>query len=274
MRTTIISTLLLGFAGVAVAQSHDRGPLDATAIVELGGFFLSTDVRVRLDGQGTVMVGDPIDFEDTFGLDGFERFRFDGQWRISDKHSIRGMYFTSERTGTRELTRDLSFGDETFPVGATTTARWELNVMQVSYDYAFKREDNYELAAGIGLHLLDANLGMEATVAGAGGAFVRELSENGSTDAPLPVLGLRGVWRLPHNLYVTALAQYFYVDFGDYAGSLSDLKATIVWQATPHFGVGLGYNDFRFKFKLDGDDFSGRLRWNYGGAMAFASIMF
>lgn len=274
MRTLMAGAALLCIAGIGEAQADPRNPLDATAIVELGGFFLSTDVRVRLDGQGTIMVGDPIDFEDTFGLDSFERFRFDGQWRIKGRHSIRGMYFTSERSATRQLTRDINFGDETYPVGAMTTARWELDVMQVSYDYAFKRTDDYELAAGIGVHLLDANLGMEATVAGAGGSFVRELSESGSTDAPLPVLGLRGVWRLPHNLYFTALAQYFYVDFGDYAGSLSDLKATLVWQATPRFGVGLGYNDFRFKFKLDSDDFSGRLRWNYGGAMAFASVMF
>jgi hypothetical protein len=274
MRALMVGAAVLCIARVAGAETHDRGPLDARAIVDLGGFFLSTDIRVRLDGETSGNVGDEIDFEDTFGLDRFERFRLDGQWRIKGPHSIRGTYFSSKRSATNELTRDIHFGDETYPVGATATARWELEVMQVSYDYAFKRKDDYELAAGIGIHRLDMNLGMEATIAGAGGSFSRELSESGSTDAPLPVLGLRGVWRLPHDLYFTALAQYFYVDFGDYIGSLSDLKATIVWQATPHFGVGLGYNDFRFKFRLDNDAFSGRLRWNYGGAMAFASVTF
>lgn len=77
-----------------------------------------------------------------------------------------------------------------------------------------------------------------------------------------------------HGLRRKPQAQYFYVDFNDYAGSLSDVKASIIWQATPRFGVGLGYNDFRFRFKLDKDDFSGRLRWNYGGAIAFVSVMF
>jgi len=38
--------------------------------------------------------------------------------------------------------------------------------------------------------------------------------------------------------------------------------------------VGLGYNDFRFRFDLDKQLFDGRLRWNYGGAMAFASLAF
>ena len=98
--------------------------------------------------------------------------------------------------------------------------------------------------------------------------------ESGSTGAPLPVLGLRGIWRLPHDFYFTAQAQYFYIDYNEYNGSLSDLKATVVWQATPRFGVGLGYNDFRFRFDLDKRLFDGRLRWNYGGAMAFASLAF
>jgi hypothetical protein len=258
----------------AQAQSQESNPLDATAVVDLGGFFLSTDVRVRLDGQGTGMVGDAVDFEDTFGTDKFERFRFDGLWRIKGPHSIRGTYFTSKQSGTRELSRDINFGDETYPVGAETTAHWGLKVMQVSYDYAFKRAEKYELAAGIGLHMLDATLALDATVTGGGGSLTRELSQSASTGAPLPVVGLRGTWRLPHDFYATAQAQFFYVDFDDYIGSLSDLKASIVWQATPRFGIGLGYNDFRFRMRIDKDLFSGRLRWNYGGAMAFASIMF
>jgi hypothetical protein len=273
MRTIIMSAVLLSIAGGAIAQTEDRNPLDATAIVDMGGFFLSTDIRIRLDGEGG-RVGDPIDFDDTFGVDRFERFRVDGLWRIKGRHSIRGTYFKNNRSETNELDRDINFGGETYPLGATTTAHMELEVMQLSYDYAFKRKDNYELAAGIGVHMLDVRLGMDATITGGGGSVSRELSESGSTDAPLPVLGLRGIWRLPHDFYFTAQAQYFYIDYDDYNGSLSDLKATIVWQATPHFGVGLGYNDFRFRFDLDKDLFSGRLRWNYGGAMAFASVTF
>ena len=271
--TRIIGAVLLSIAGSAATQAEDRNPLNATAIIDMGGFFSSTDVRVRLDGQGG-MLGDPVDFEDAFGIDRFERFRFDGLWRIKGKHSIRGTYFSNDQTGTRDLTRDIHFGDETYPVGATTTARWELEVMQLSYDYAFKRAETYELAAGIGVHMLDATLGLDATITGGGGSVSRELSQRGSTDAPLPVLGLRGTWRLPHDFYFAAQAQFFYVDFDDYVGSLSDLKASITWQATPRFGIGLGYNDFRFRMKLDRDLFSGRLRWNYGGAMAFASVMF
>jgi hypothetical protein len=276
MRMNIIGTVLLWTAGVTCVWADEArpNPLDATAIVDLGGFFMSTDIKVRLDGEETGQVGDSIDFDDTFGISDFERFRADALWRFKGKHSLRGTYFTNDRSGTNELSRDINFGDETYPVGAVTEARWELELIQLSYDYVFRRRDNYELAAGAGVHMLDMNLSLDATVTGGGDSTSRELSQSGSTDAPLPVLGFRGTWLLPHNFYATALVQYFYIDFDEYVGSLSDLKATIVWQASKHVGIGLGYNDFRFRFRMDKDRFDGRLGWNYGGAMAFVSVIY
>ena len=276
MRMNIIRAALLCVVGIAGAQADEarNNALDSKINVALGGFFLSTDINVRLNGEETGQVGDDIDFDDTFGIGDFERFRLDAMWRIKGNHSVRAMYFSNKRSATNELTRDVNFGDETYPIGAITTARSELEVLQVSYDYVFRRRDNYELAAGIGVHMLDASLGLDATLTGGGGSASRELNESGSTDAPLPVLALRGTWLLPHDFYATALVQSFYVDYGDYTGSLSDLKATVVWQATPHVGIGVGYNDFRFKFRLDKDRFDGKLKWNYGGAMAFVTVMY
>lgn len=273
MRVVLIAVLGIASAGLAQADENNN-PLDSTLVVDVGGFFLSTDINVRLDGESTNLVGDEIDYDDTFGVGDFERVRLDAMWRIKGKHSLRGTYFSNDRTASNELSRDINFGDETYPVGATVKARSKLEVLQISYDYVFKRRENYELAAGIGVHMLDMSLGLDATVTTAGGSAQRELSERGATAAPLPTLGLRGVWRLPHNFYVTALAQYFYIDFDDYVGSLSDLKATLVWQASEHVGVGLGYNDFRFRMKLDKDRFDGRLGWDYGGAMAFVSVTY
>ena len=276
MRINIMRAALLCVAGIAGAQADEAksNPMDSDFNLALGGFFLSTDINVRLNGAETGQPGDDIDFDDTFGVGDFDRFRADAMWRIKGNHSVRGTYFSNNRSATNELSRDVNFGDETYPIGAVTTAHSELQVLQVSYDYVFRRRDNYELAAGIGVHMLDAKLSLDATVTGGGGSASRELTESASTGAPLPVVGLRGTWLLPHNFYATALAQYFYVDYGEYTGSLSDLKASVVWQATPHVGIGLGYNDFRFKFRLEKDRFDGKLRWNYGGAMAFVTLMY
>jgi hypothetical protein len=275
MRECAIAIVLLGCSTLGTASADERNPLAAKFIVDAGYFFMSTDMRVRVDGETTDSVGSDVDYDDTFGIGDFDRFRAEASWRIAPRHLLRAMYFQNNRSASRSVERDISFGDETFPLGATVNARSELTVAQLSYEYAFLRRDNYELAGGIGVHYVDMGLGLDATLVAQGGTASRSLDENAATQAPLPVLGLRGLWRLPHDFYITAQVQYFYLQFDPYSGSLIDLKASVVWQLADHVGIGIGYNDFGFRFDIDdAHDFDGRLRWDYGGAFAFATFMF
>jgi hypothetical protein len=272
----VAACLMLGVAHAAEeTPAVERNPLESKFIVDVGYFFLSTDMRVRVDGETSEQVGSDVNFDDTFGIGDFDRFRVDGLWRIAPRHLIRAMYFQNNRHATRSIERDVNFQDETFPVGATVDARSELTVAELSYEYAFLRRENYELAGGIGIHYIDMDLTLKGTISAQGNQASGSVNAGAATQAPLPVLGLRWMWRLPHNFYVNAQAQYFYISFDPYSGSLTDLKATVVWHPTDHFGVGVGYNDFGFRFDINSKrDFDGRLRWNYGGAMAFATFMF
>lgn len=267
-------TVACCFAATVRAQERAaRDPLDAKVIFDAGAFFMSTDTRVRLDAQDTGTSGTDFDYDNTFALGDFDRFRAEVLWRIADRHVLRAMYFSNDRSGTQTLGSDVRFGEQTFPAGADVRARSDLTVGQLSYDYAFLRRETWELAGGIGVHVMDIGLKLDGTVTNAGGP--QTLAESTTTTAPLPVLALRGVWRLSDSFYITGQAQYFYLKVDPYKGSLRDLKATVVWQPTNHFGVGAGYNDFGFSFDIDNKgDFSGRLRWDYGGALAFVTFMF
>ena len=270
-----IAAAVLACGALGVAHAEDRNPLESKFTFDVGYFFLSTDMRVCVDGETSDEVGDDVDYDDTFGIGDFDRFRAEGSWRIAPRHLIHAMYFQNNRSATRSITRDITFQDETYPVGATVHATSDLTIAQLSYEYAFMRKPNWELAASIGLHYVDIGLGLDATISAQGNQASRQASGDASTGAPLPVVGFRGLWRLGDNWYATVQAQYFYIKLDPYSGSLRDLKATIVWQATDHVGVGIGYNDFGFRFDIeDKGDFDGRLRWDYGGAMAFASVMF
>ena len=78
------------------------------------------------------------------------------------------------------------------------------------------------------------------------------------------------------------LSDFFYMGAGacstwrcSYAGSLIESEATAHLRATDHVGVGLRVNDFGFRFDIkDRGNFDGRLRWDYGGAVVFATVMF
>jgi hypothetical protein len=260
---------------LASAEAAERDPLESKIVVDLGWFFMSNDIRVRVDGETSDVIGTDVDFDDTFGVGDFDRFRAEALWRIAPRHVLRGMYFENNRSATRSLEREVVWGDRTFPISASVTARTELSVAQLSYEYAFLRRDNYELAGGIGIHLVEMSLGLAATLDAQGGSISGAVEGDASSDAPLPVLGLRGMWKLPNNFYLTGQVQYFHLEFDSYSGSLIDLKASLVWQFTDHVGFGVAYNDFGFRFDIeDRYNFDGRLRWDYGGAIAFATFMF
>ncbi len=270
-----LAIALLASAACGTVNAAELNPLESNVIVDVGWFLMSTDMQVRVDGETSDAIGSDVDFDDTFGIGDFDRFRVDASWRIAPRHLMRGMFFENNRRATNSLQRDVEFAGETFPIGLTVAARSNLTVAQLSYEYAFLRRDSCELAAGIGVHYLDLGLGLDATVTGQAGSASRSLDAEAATQAPLPVLGLRGLWRLPHDFYVTAQAQYFYLELKPYSGSLIDLKASLVWQLAEHVGVGVAYNDFGFRFDIeDRRNFDGRLRWNYGGVIAFATFMF
>jgi hypothetical protein len=270
-----LAAALFACCMLGAAYADERNPLESRFTVDAGYFFLSTDMRVRVDGETTNTPGSDVNFDDTFGIGDFDRFRVEGSWRIAPRHMLRAMYFQNNRHATRSIDREVEFQDETFPVGATVNASSELTVAQVSYDYAFLRRDNYEIAGGIGIHYIDMGLKLDGTVTAQGNQASGSVEAGATTAAPMPVLGLRGLWRLSDAFYVSAQVQYFYLEFDPYSGSLIDLKASVVWQAAEHVGVGIGYNDFGFRFDIeDKRDFDGRLRWDYGGALVFATVMF
>lgn len=261
----LAAALVAGTAGAA-----ERDPLQARFIVDAGTFLLSTDTRVRLDGTLAVgQRGTDINFEQTFGIGDADRFRLDAFWRIHERHALRGAFFQNNRTGSRTLERDITFGNVTYPLSAQVSARSDATIGQLTYEYAFLRRKRYEVAASLGVYYAD----LKFELAGTSGQQLRQ--QDASTQAPLPLVGVRGLWRLTDALYISGQVQYFDVSVDPYSGSLIDLKAALVWQATDHVGLGVAYDDFNFRFDIDdGNDFTGRLRWDYGGVMAFASLMF
>lgn len=270
---------LLAIAAILAAHTADadlRDPLQATLIVEAGQFFVSSNTQVRVDSVPRGHIGTALDFDRTFGLSDPSRFRVDAMWRFADRHAIRSMYFHNDRDGTRSLNREIAFGNRTFALGASAKGRSKMTAIELIYDYALVRNPDWELAGSIGAHLLDVSLGIEGAVVRQGsGSTVASARERASTSAPLPVLGLRGTWRLPHELYLTAQAHYISLRVHPYSGSLIDLEAALQWQASDRFGIGIGYNDFRFRFDLeDEDEFTGRLHWDYAGVLAFAYVSF
>jgi hypothetical protein len=147
-------------------------------------------------------------------------------------------------------------------------------VIEAVYDYSFVRRENYEIGASIGLHWTSFEASLKAKAESSGGTLTEDIDESASVDAPLPVIGLRGLWSLSHNLWLDAAAQFFALSIGDYDGNLQDYRLFLTWQPRTWLGFGVGYNRFTVDVDVEKDDFNGTLDWTYSGPMAFYSISF
>jgi len=252
----------------------DESPdlLDDSWQLQLGSYSFNSDTEVQLNGD--TQVGTAVDWETTFGDDDLMRLRIDGQWRFAERHKARFMWFNSSRTESTTLDRDIEWGGETFPADARVSGEFNFDIYELAYEYSFLRRDTYELNGSIGLHYTDLSWSLAARASSSGGALQADVKEEASVGAPLPVIGVRGLWQLPHQFWIDAHAQFFALSIDEYDGNLQDYKVTVLWQPRQWLGFGLGYNQFSVDVDVDADKFNGSLDWTYKGPMLTYSVVF
>ena len=263
---------VLALSPIAAGAEDAPNLLTNPFYVALGSYIIETDTEASLDGSSSE--GTRVDWENTFGMGDVTRFRFDGQWRFADRHKARFMWFDNTRENTRTLEKEIVWGDETFPVSARTHAKFSFAVYELAYEYAFLRRENYEVAGAFGLHYTELELELSAKAESSGGTLDEDIKESGDVGAPLPVIGLRGLWALPHNFWIDAQAQYFALEIDNFDGSLTDLRLMVNWQPKTWLGLGIGYNQFTVDVDIEKSDFDGSLDWTYKGPMVFLSGSF
>jgi hypothetical protein len=257
----------LGLASsVCAAEAGD--PLTDRFSVSLGTFFLDTSTTVRVDGEG--VRGTEVNLERDLGLGHVTRFRADAYWRFKERHKLRLMYFDTSQSDSRTINREIEFRGTTYPVNAQVDVDFDTTVVELAYEYAFVRRETWELAGSAGIHNLKFDLGLSAS----GASQSTSLSQSATASGPLPVVGVRGVWRFTDWLYADAQAQFFKISISPYDGRISDYMAALVWQPFRHLAFGAGYNYFETRLDVDGDRFDGQMRWDYGGARVFVNASF
>lgn len=266
-RFLIPAAAVLMTAAAPAAFAEAGNPLNDRFSISVGGFLLDTDTTIRVDGD---VRGTEIDAGRDLGLQDADRVRVDAYWRMTPRQKLRLMWFDTNAEGHRVITEEIEFNDEIFEVNADVRGSIETTVLSLAYEFDFLQSEKYELGGTFGIHNLSFDVGLSAEINGAQGAT----SSSASADGPLPVLGLHGVYRFNDKWYLDYGLQFFKVSIDQYDGSITDATASVVWQASEHFGFGVGWNQFRTKLEVDGDRFDGELTWKYGGARIFVTASF
>lgn len=266
---TCTTALLLGSPAVRADDAPNL--LEDRFQLSLGTFGVNNEPRVDLRGEtgggGTLDVGRSVSGNEV-------NPRFDGQWRFAERHKVRLSAFSYSRSNTKVLDEEIEWGDETFPVNAELEVDNGWTVIAAAYEYSFLRRENYEIGASIGLHYFDFDVDLRAEGDASGEPFERVLDESASIGLPAPVIGLRGLVSLTHDLWLDASAQFFALSLDEYDGNLQDYRVFVTWQPKKWVGIGAGYNRFKVDVDVEKSSFNGNLDWTYDGPMLFYSVSF
>jgi hypothetical protein len=275
LHSSSLSALLIASAAIgfcAPAHADDSGLLNDTFNISLGTFLLSTNTTVKVDGTAGQQ-GSDVNLGRDLGFSDSNRFRVDATWRFFKRHKLRFMYFSNDTHADRSISRDITIGDTTYPTSASLHSSNKTTIAELAYEYVFMQRDTFELSGSVGVHSVKFELGVsgDGTVGGQTGQFS---TETASATAPLPVIGLRGLWEFSPQWYFDGQAQYFGLKIDNVDGHLTDLRVGVTRMFGSHFGVGLGWNQFATKVNLTKDSFEGSLKWRYSGAMLYITGAF
>lgn len=260
--------LLLVFVGVT-AHAADEVPkhplLNDTFRLSLGGFYADSTTQARL-GSSTGGAGVDVNFEDALGL---EERKWIGEvsmyWRISERWRVDLDYFNLDRSASRALSKDISWGDQTFTAGTTVNSAVQISDLRAAVGYSFFRRADKELGVGVGLHTLKFKASLDA--AGIGG-------RTESATAPLPIFAIYGAFALTDTWALAVRTDWLSLDYDKYSGGIRSSAIDIVYQPFKHVAFGVGMHSLDLRMDVDNPNSKFQARVNLQGPAAFVSVSF
>jgi hypothetical protein len=218
--------------------------------------------------------------EDLLGLDSTDSAgRVRALWRFTDnrRHRLDFQWFGYRRDGSNTIGQDIHYKDKDgnekiIDAGTYVESFYDFDIYQFAYSYSFFQDDRIDLAGSLGLYVMPIDFGFNATgLVNVGG------SENFT--APLPVLGVRADFEITPKWYFRSGLQVFYLEIGEFAGSILQTNVAIEYLPWKHFGFGLGFDSLNVRVEADGDDypgidFKGEVNFHYTGLQLYAKLYF
>lgn len=269
----MLLTCLIMLPVNALAEDEGWGPGQDRWKFNLGGFFPSSDVELKING---VDPGDLIDLEDELGFDDYDNlWRLDGYWRFFKRHRLVFGYYQFNRDASIGLSEEIKIGDEVFPVDALVSSELDLGFYTIDYMYSFYQGEKAEISGGLGVYWVDFAFSAAASlnVAGEpiiGGPYFESTDFNG----PLPYLALTFEYYITPKWLAIVKGGYFQLEVNDIDGRLTNIGAKLEYQFTKMFGLGVGYDSFKADLDADDGDLKVEIEYQFSGFQAYGTLRF
>jgi hypothetical protein len=263
---------LILFTGLAHAQADEVDKVWPKFEIAVGGFVTNDDTTAQINSEA-LGAGVNVNLEDALGIDASSNtIRADLLYRFGEtrRHEIEFHYFDNKRDGSKVLEEDIQVGDQIFPAGTGVNSENRLTFYNLDYVYNFLLDDRVRLGGSVGLHTTGIKLDISETGGGR--------ASSDSFTAPLPMLGLRLDVVLAKHWRMKTAINFFYIEYDNYTGRLSDTLVAVEYAPWKHFGLGAGFNAIYYDIEADGGSdftsFNGSLEYRLTGFMLYAKYFF
>jgi len=235
----------------------------------VGAFFPVNNTQVKVGRNGNE--GTEVDLEDDLGFaKSSTSFMGTFDWRISRRSRLGLEYFVLNRTASKTLEREITFGDNTYNVNARVSSFFDVQIARIYYGYAFLSKPKYEAGLLIGAHVLFGDVGLRVDAQQASG----EYRDNFAFTAPLPDVGIWGEFVLSKRFGLFANANYLAAKVDNISGRIVSYNISVLYNVYQNFSLTAGYNGLNFRIDDKEERVNGFLKWGYNGPTITATYTF
>lgn len=267
---------LAGGTAVLAQSGDDFAWRQEKFYIDLGAFLTSVNTHADVDsvvyGRGT-----SVDFEKDLGLkDNPLTWRLDAGWRITNRQQLVFSWYQINRSASKTLGSDISWGDYTLLAGTGATAKWDSTFYQLYYRFAFVQGAKGEFGGSIGVSYLQqkAELKGYGTLRSQTGTHMYYVSRSNKLDAPVPVIGIFGLYQFTANFSMKGDIDYLKVNISGVDGSYTDARLTFDYYPWQNTGFGFGWLYDKYDVTANKEGWKGGFTYDFNGPVAYISFKF
>ena len=232
----------------------------------LGAFVTDRATSARLDSSSGT--GSDIDLESDLGLeDSTSVARLGGYFWFKPRHRFDFSIFDLSRDASRQIQETIDFGDQIFQINTVVNTSNDVTIYKADYTFAPLNRPRGFLGVIGGLYVSANKLTLSSPSVGT--------AESEDLTAPLPVLGVRGEYKITERIALRGAVQWFGIDTGDVGGRLVDTYIGADYTFSQHIAVGLALNDVSLNVDATDDTgWNGTLDWGYDGILLYLKFDF
>jgi len=224
--------------------------------VSLGAFAPKASTNIRLDvlnGQ----YGTNLHLESDLGL---PQRRVVPQatlgYQFTGRMSLEFNYFDLRRSGSRVIDENITYGGVNYLFHTTVSTFADMRTDSLQFRYALVDDYPWTLSLMAGAHATHFTVGLSDLNSG--------VSRSADAQAPLPVVGLRGLYEL-HGWQLHAEAAYFSMTVNDIRGHLNRYTLSAAHSLFDGVSLELGYTYYVLGLQAQRSYLTGNMRFAYQG---------